>query len=224
MTHDISCMIRGTKSVFHSCQKCGKQIQSSIRIHKFKFECLLTVLNPSLTSYWILVQSFCNAQTISAVCSYCRSNSSTAITFSRLRINQLYIVLRSNQSLACHLLLVCVANVRGMTHLNSCTGPLKGTSEWDPTRCMIIAKPINSLDHAAYAHYWCRSVESLILQKQQCTYRYLDVMQESMWLSVPRAVVAISVSCNLASRYTDNLHAIAHQYHWKEYIPKLEFQ
>ena len=127
MTHDISCMIRGTKSV--SCQSCDKQIQSSIQIHKFKFEFLLTVSNPSPTSYWILVQSFCNAQNSSAVGSYRRSDSSTAITFSRIRINQLYIVLRSNESLACHVLLVRVANVRGMTHLNVCTGPLKGTSE-----------------------------------------------------------------------------------------------
>jgi hypothetical protein len=112
----------------HSCQSCDKQIQSSIQIHKFKFEVLLTVSNPSPTSYWILVQSFYNAQN-SAVGSYRRSDSSTAITFSRLRINQLYIVLGSNQSLACHVLLVRVANVHGMTHLNVCTGPLKGMSE-----------------------------------------------------------------------------------------------
>jgi hypothetical protein len=127
MTQDISCetriMLRGTN--------CDKHIPSSIQIHKFKFEqgFYLPSCTRSPTSYWILVQSFCNAQNYSAVCSYRRSNSSTAITFSRLRINQLCIVLRSNKSLACHILLVRVANVRGMTHLNVCTGPLKGTSE-----------------------------------------------------------------------------------------------
>ena len=72
-----------------------------------------------------------------------------------------------------------------------CTGPLKGTSEWGLTRCTIIAKPISSLDPAAYAHCWCCSVESLTLQKQPCTYRYLDTTLESMWLSVLRVVVAI---------------------------------
>jgi len=47
MTHDLPWMIRGTN--------CDKQIQSSIKMHKFKLELefLLTVLNPlSYRSYY----------------------------------------------------------------------------------------------------------------------------------------------------------------------------
>jgi hypothetical protein len=124
MTHDISCMIRGTylKSSSHAC---------ATNKFKVQFESINSSSNLSLgfyspsrtrspTSFWILVQSFCYAQNPSAVGSYCRSDSSTAITFSRLHINQLYIVLQSDYSLACHVLLVRGAHVRGMTRLNVC--------------------------------------------------------------------------------------------------------
>ena len=87
MTHDLSWMIRGTN--------CEKQIQSSLRIHKFKFKFnlgfLLTVSKPLTCS-----QSFCHAQNPSAVGSSFRSDSSREITFSRLLINQPYIIIRTH--------------------------------------------------------------------------------------------------------------------------------
>jgi hypothetical protein len=78
------------------------------------------------------VQSFCNAQNPSAVGSYRRPNSSTAITFSGLRITQLYIVLQSNQSHTCDVLLVRVAKVCGMTSLNVCNRPVEGNERVKP--------------------------------------------------------------------------------------------
>ena len=144
----------------HSSQSClrNKQIQSSFRIHKFKFK-----FEP--LTYFPVLQSFRHAQNSSAVGSCRRPDSSTAITFCRLYINKSYIVLRSEYSLARHVLLVCDTNVRGMTPLNVCTGPLKGTSAWDLTRLTIIEKPMTSLGHAAYARCWRRSEEILTLQK-----------------------------------------------------------
>jgi len=93
-----------------------------------------------------------------------------------------------------------------MTHLNVCTGLLKGTSEWGLTHWTIIAKPISSLDRAAYACCWRRSVESLTLRKQPCMYQYVDATLESMWLSVPRVTAATKVSCHLGSRCTEMTH------------------
>ena len=151
--------------------------------NKFKFK-LNSFSSPSrthsLTSYWILVQSFYHAQSSSAIGSYSRSDSSTTITFSHLHINKLYIVLRSNDLFARHIFLVCDPCFCVIKHLNVCIGPLKGTSEWGLMHCTIIAKPISSLDRAAYARCWCCSAQSPTLQKQPSTYQYLDATLGSM--------------------------------------------
>ena len=143
------------------------------------------------------MRSSCNGQNSSAFWSYLCSDSSTAVAFSHLHINPLHVVLRSGQLLACHISLVRDPHVRSITHLKACTGPLKGTREFGQMRCRVIAKPTNSWDLAAYARCSRRSVESHNLQKQLCTYLFLDAMLGSMWLSAPRVVAAILVSCRL---------------------------